>query len=178
MGGGPFVLPSIPLLLVAGTDEPILTFLNPPNLLMLPTVQETLTLAPRTLCCLTWPLPSSKDLLVFINFSMASSHSLKKESHCPSSAQVFHGALISSLASSPRLLLCWLCVSLVFPVLCPLAFPHFLLLGRRLVVNEFLLLISSLLGDCICWFILFWKHPWGSGLVSIFRYLWKTSSSN
>lgn len=68
MGGGPFVLPSIPLLLAAGTDEPILTFLNPPNLLMLPTVQETLTLAPRTLCCLTWPLPSSKDLLVFINF--------------------------------------------------------------------------------------------------------------
>lgn len=47
MGGGPFALCLFPisLLLAAVADEPILTFLNPPNLLMLPTLQKTTILA-------------------------------------------------------------------------------------------------------------------------------------
>lgn len=55
MGGGLFALfpPSIFLLLAAVADEPTPTFLNPLNLLMLPTLQKTPTLAQRTWGCLT-----------------------------------------------------------------------------------------------------------------------------
>lgn len=148
-----------------------LTFLNPPDVSVLSTLQKTLTLAPRTLRYLTW---TPFSLLVFVSFPWFLHTALKEERPRPSLPLCFD--LFPS--QCPQALAMLLRVFLVFSALCPLAFSRFLLLRRRLIFNEFLLWASSLLGDCICCFIWFWKLPWGRVLVSPFSHHWKRSNSH
>lgn len=47
-------------------------------------------------------------------------------------------------------------------------FPSLLLLGRRLIFNEFLFRASSQRGDCVCCFIGFRRRPRGNGISQDF----------